>query len=343
MILSFRSRSRQPNRETWSLERLRLERAHALGASLERSTAKAYASAFLSYATFCEKHGFHIRPNPDTLSFYIVYMSHFIQPSSVKSYLSGICAELEAFWPDVREIRKSYLVSKTLARCMKLYSSPPHRKCALSQDDLAAIIKSTAATASHDDLLFAAIAFTGWHCLMHLGELVDADSIELRDYRKTITRRSVASANLPRPHVSFTLPMHKADRFWEGSTVILEQRVGSLNPLPIFNSYLNSRDDRFFLFPELWLKADGRVPTRSWFINRLKALFPDDNVAGHSLRSGGATALALAGVPLARIQIIGRWSSEAFLIYIRQNPILLQSSITGHSAFDAANTPSSSI
>ena len=85
------------------------------------------------------------------------------------------------------------------------------------------------------------------------------------------------------------------------------------------------------------------VPTQSWFINRLKALFPDDNVVGHSLRSGGATALALAGVPLERIQIIGRWSSEAFLIYIRQNPILLQSSITGHSAFDAANTPSSSI
>lgn len=343
MILSFHSRSRQPNRETWSLEHLRLEHAHALGASLERSMAKAYASAFLSYATFCKKHSFPICPYADTLSFYVVYMSHFIQPSSVKSYLLGICAELEAFWPNVREIRKSYLVSKTLAGCMKLYSSPPHRKCALSQDDLTSIIASCSTAPSHDDLLFSAIAFTGWHCLMRLGELVDPDSIDLRDYRKTITWRSVTSSNLPRPHVSFTLPMHKADRFWEGSTVVLEQRVGSLNLLPIFNRYLNLWDNLFFLFPELWLKADGLVPTRSWFINRLKALFPDDNIAGHSLRSGGATALALAGVPLERIQIIGRWSSEAFLIYIRQNPILLQSSITGHSAFNSTITPSSSI
>ena len=135
--------------------------------------------------------------------------------------------------------------------------------------------------------------------------------------------------------------MHKADRFFQGSTIILEQRAGPLDPLPIFHNYLASRDHLFGPFPKLWLKSDGRVPSRSWFIAKLKNLFPDDDVTGHSLCSGGATALALTGVPLNRIQLIGRWSSEAFLFYIRQNPVLLQSSITGHAAFDGASNTSS--
>jgi hypothetical protein len=74
---------------------------------------------------------------------------------------------------------------------------------------------------------------------------------------------------------------------------------------------------------------------RSWFISRLHAVIPDPSVAGHSLRSGSATALALAGTPLDRIRSIGRWSSDAFLMYLRQNPILIQGTLAGRSAFDA--------
>ncbi|KAH8919584.1 hypothetical protein BT69DRAFT_1206803, partial [Atractiella rhizophila] len=61
---------------------------------------------------------------------------------------------------------------------------------------------------------------------------------------------------------------------------------------------------------------------RSWFIRQLRRFFSSD-IAGHSLRSGGATHLAANGVPESIIQKIGRWSSEAFQIYIRQHPILI--------------------
>jgi len=59
-----------------------------------------------------------------------------------------------------------------------------------------------------------------------------------------------------------------------------------------------------------------------------------DDVAGHSLRSGGATALALAGTPDDHIQARGRWSSNAYQIYIRKHPVMLQSMLHGRSAFD---------
>ncbi len=142
----------------------------------------------------------------------------------------------------------------------------------------------------------------------------------------------------PRPHVSLFLPMHKADRFFDGSTVIFEKRSSILDPVHFFIIYLHSRDNRYPHLPQLWLRSNGRVPTRSWFINRIRTLFPSNDIAGHSLRSGGATGLALAGTPLHQIQSTGRWSSGAFLIYLRKNPLLIQGSLAGRSAFDTQQT-----
>jgi hypothetical protein len=54
-------------------------------------------------------------------------------------------------------------------------------------------------------------------------------------------------------------------------------------------------------------------------------LFFKNDVAGQSLRAGGATMLAEKGVAPFLIQAAGRWSSEAFRIYVRKNPFLLHS------------------
>lgn len=43
-----------------------------------------------------------------------------------------------------------------------------------------------------------------------------------------------------------------------------------------------------------------------------------DEMGTHSLRSGAAMAMYLAGVPVYTIMLIGRWSSDAFLRYIRR-------------------------
>ena len=46
--------------------------------------------------------------------------------------------------------------------------------------------------------------------------------------------------------------------------------------------------------------------------------FTKDDIGLHSLRSGGAMAMFLSGVATIIIMRIGRWSSEAFLEYIRE-------------------------
>jgi hypothetical protein len=84
------------------MERLVNERSISLGYSIDASSFGAYTSALNSYNTFCNLHELPIDPTPDTLSFYIVFLSTYIKPDSVNSYLSGICRQLEPFYPDVR-------------------------------------------------------------------------------------------------------------------------------------------------------------------------------------------------------------------------------------------------
>src|SRR5258708_32686041 len=77
--------------------------------------------------------------------------------------------------------------------------------------------------------------------------------------------------------------MHKADQLWNGSSIVLEQCLGPLDPLPIFKQYLKLCNAIFPHLPNLWLTQAGKIPTQSWFITKLCVLFPSDNVAGHSL------------------------------------------------------------
>ena len=53
-------------------------------------------------------------------------------------------------------------------------------------------------------------------------------------------------------------------------------------------------------------------------IGKPKLGFGKDDIGMHSLRSGGAMAMLLLGVSTIVIMRIGRWSSEAFLEYIRE-------------------------
>ncbi|PIL32091.1 hypothetical protein GSI_06796 [Ganoderma sinense ZZ0214-1] len=206
---------------------------------------------------------------------------------------------------------------------MRLYSKPSKRKRALASDDLQLVITAMASSPDHDDKLFLAQLLTGFHGLLRLGELVWPDSVKLRTSRKLSLRTTVQTTPST---FSFLLHSHKSDKFFDGDRVLIDRKLSSSPPLDAFASYLASRDSRFPFHPQLWLRANGTSPTRRWFITRLKSFFPDD-VSGHSMRSGGATALAIAGVPSPSIQAIGRWSSDAWQVYIRKHPVLVHASM----------------
>jgi hypothetical protein len=71
-------------------------------------------------------------------------------------------------------------------------------------------------------------------------------------------------------------------------------------------SYLSSVDMRI------------RLRAAASILGIAKLGFNPEDIGTHSLRSGAAMAMYLAGVPVYTIMIVGRWSSDAFLRYIRK-------------------------
>lgn len=92
-------------------------------------------------------------------------------------------------------------------------------------------------------------------------------------------------------------------------------------PIEALKCYLVKRDRLFENRGPLFLNSLGNVPTRAWFLKRFYAFFAS-NKSGHSMRAGGASAMAQAGLPMEIIQDTGRWSSEAFKTYVRDHPVL---------------------
>jgi hypothetical protein len=226
----------------------------------------------------------------------------------------------------VRAIRRHPTVTKTLAGCKKRGTRAVTRKLPLGVDGLATVTTRLTDDSPHDDLLFAALLSTGFHALLRLGELVWPDVVRLQSYRKIILRRSLTWA---RDSYSLSLPTHKASRVGTGHLLLVADTYQDVAACDLMRRYVLSRDALFFHAPELWLRQSGQIPTRSWFLHCLRLVFPDPGISGHSMRAGGATALALRGVAPYLIQASGRWSSDEWQKYVRKHPFLQQALIHG--------------
>lgn len=272
--------ARQPSRQAWSLDRLIYERSIALGMTLHPNTQHAYSSHLNSYLTFCKIHRFPILPTPDTLSFFIVFMSHYIRPRSVENYLSGIVSQLQPYFPDVRDVHNSDLVRRTLRGCLRRFARPVSRRQPLSREHLLHALTSCSRPFLYDDLCWLAMLLCGFFGLLRLGELVWPDASDLRDYARLSSRSSVS---FDASSFTFCVPQRKSDTLFEGHLIRMTRSHLPDDPFSVFMQYLAARDSAFPLHPFLWLRSDGPVPTRTWFLERFRNIFPDPSLGGHSL------------------------------------------------------------
>ena len=73
----------------------------------------------------------------------------------------------------------------------------------------------------------------------------------------------------------------------------------------------------------LFKLLDSRPVSRSWFCSRLQEMVrrigAEGDYTSHSLRIGAATRTAKVGLSPTPIQILGRWRSDSFKLYVRMS------------------------
>ncbi len=123
------------------------------------------------------------------------------------------------------------------------------------------------------------------------------------------------SASMVRIH----LKRSKCDQLGRGVDIFVGRTHSELCPVSATLHYVGLRGPTpgpFFIF------ADRSPLTKFKFVARLREALTSLGLrscdyAGHSFRIGAATAAAQAGLEDSVIQSLGRWSSDAFLRYIR--------------------------
>lgn len=80
---------------------------------------------------------------------------------------------------------------------------------------------------------------------------------------------------------------------------------------------------------------DGTPYTQRWLLARLRSLLTRARVPKsasytlHSFRAGGTTDAFTAGVPLAVVKTLGRWRSDAVLVYYRPSTAAAMEALRG--------------
>lgn len=246
------------------------------------------------------------------------------------SALSNYVAALKAWhllhgraWNiDLRELKS---ILDGVAACAPKSSKLPKR-LPTTVDFIAKIRNYLDLNTPLDAAIFACLTTT-FYCIARLGEFT-VGAIRDFDPKKHITRRDVSEAQDRNglPVMKFRLPYTKSAKS-EGEETFWATQDSPTDPKSALENHLrvNPADSKAHLFA--WKHPKGLRPlSKKEFLKRLTSAttaagLPD--LKGHSLRIGGTLEYLLRGVPFDVVKSMGRWSSEAFTIYLRDHALIL--------------------
>lgn len=309
---STRPRTARPSISLSSLDERTL---HLQSHAVEISTIKAYTVGACDYINFCIQFSLPLTPTPETLARYISYTSLSI--ASGPKYLTGARHFLINLYPEFDANRNHPIVQSTIRGSKKLRADPICRKQPLRRSHLQTFLHITNITNNFDDLLFATLISCCFYGCHRSGELVWKNDKTQWDWRKVIKRSSLTFFD---NHAQYRLPYHKTDPFYHGTDIIHNQHEIA-DPVALLQQYADARDQLHGARAALFICEDGTIPTRSWWDKKFFNILTRD-YGGQSARAGGATYYASLGVSETIIQALGRWSSTAWKIYIRENPAI---------------------
>ncbi len=271
------------------------------------------------------------------MCYYSSYLaSQHLSPSTIKTYLAGIrhtqitlglpepkeYSSLPRLWLVQAGIKRVYSQKTPLIKRIRLPITPAILRRMHS-------LWSVKAGDADVTMLWAAstLCFFGF---FRAGEItipsMKAFNAQSHLSWGDITVDDVTTPTIIRVH----LKRSKTDQFGRGADIQLGRTGCVLCPVAAVLGYtaVRGRDHGpFFRF------KNGDPLTKPAFSKHVRSALqelslPYQEFAGHSFRIGAATTAAKAGIEDSTIQMLGRWSSSAFLVYIRSPPEQLAQTTT---------------
>ena len=290
--------------------------AHLHEAALANSTMAAYNSAYRSYQLFCIRFSLPLFPLDESiLQRYVAYLCKSVSYQTIKVYLAGIqyhshmsgskisITSMMRLYYLLRGVRRTQGSAYTRNRRQPITTHHLHiinlRLPLLNYTDLQRLALRTAAS----------VAFFG---LLRCSEYTCASSTQFDPLVDLMVRNVTIAKNMS--IMSLRIKASKTDPFRVGCVVRIGRVDNDLCAVRLMHRYISIHP-----YPDgpLFVMNNTHFMTRNDVVEFIRRCFPSAlDLNTHSFRIGGASAAASAGVANSTIQVLGRWSSDAYQRYL---------------------------
>ncbi|KAJ3769839.1 hypothetical protein FB446DRAFT_672002 [Lentinula raphanica] len=294
------------------------------------STLETYASGLLSFHVFCDSRSIPEEQrapcSSDLLLAWISTMAGTYAGTSVKNYIHGIRA-----WHIIHgvdwQINKDALDTMiTGAERLQPERSRRKKRQPFTTEYIAKILEDLDPS-SPLDVACRGCLTTAFYCAARVGELTVPNLREFSPQKHVTTQqlRMGIDRNGFRCRI-IHVPATKSSPI-EGEDIYFSGQLGTTDPDEALNLHLafNRPEAHEHLFTYSSTsngKASRRPLTKSAFITQIQKAAKSkglNTLQGHGIRIGATLEYLLRGVPFDAVRVIGRWKSDAFLIYLRRH------------------------
>ena len=282
------------------------------------------------FQAFCSLYNLQVFPDSkDTLMFYVTYL---------EEHLKRHCATIQHHLVAIRSVHIALSLQNPLGNCPRLHQllCTTRRQQPLPQPDSGRQgitftflhrARPLHRPSSHRDKVLWAALTMGHYGLFCSGELAQPKLAEARAPHCIRLQDVTPHFSVGQLHyICVFLASSKTDHFHKGCPIIIgctrTTICGACKAWLLLQHHQHvgsSPEDPFF-------KINDRALDRVTLVNHIKNLatslgLDSSRYSGHSLRIGGATSAAEAGLSQSQIKLLGHWNSQAYQTYIKQDPL----------------------
>jgi len=318
------------------------------------STRESYSAGVLVYHVYCDKKGIpeelRAPTSQDIITSLVASLAGSYSGSTISNYVHGVRAwhvlHGLSWKPDRLELDAVLKAAERLAPS----SSKRKKRQPYTPEFIARLRLQLALDNPFDAAVFACLT-TCFYAAARVGEFVvpRLDSFAPSLHVTTANIRVDRDPNglevtvLHLPHTK-AAPLEGEDVYWSS-------HPGPTDPYDALENHRQVNhpppDAHLFAYQH---KGRLRPLTKTAFIKRLASAAQQANLEplqGHGIRIGATLFYLLSGMPIEAMKVMGRWSSDAFLSYLRKHAQILtpliQASPVAHQAFSQFIIPSQAL
>ncbi|KAJ3909944.1 hypothetical protein F5879DRAFT_790487 [Lentinula edodes] len=299
---------------------------HVLTNGYVESTLETYASGLLSFHIFCDSRNIpeaqRAPCSSDLLNAWISTMPGHYAGTSVKNYVHGVRAWHIIHGVQWKTDKNSFDTMIHGAERLQPERSRRKKRMPFTHEYIAKLLEDFN-TSDPFDAACGACLTTSFYCAARVGELPVPN---LKDFTpdKYITSAHVRKARDRNGFETTILHIpHTKSNQLEGEDIYFSKQLGSTDPESLFLNHLAvnkpSPTEHLFAYQH---KTDRRPLTKHAFLQRINKTAKNLGLPilqGHGIPIGATFEYLLRGIPFDAVRVIGRWKSDAFLLYLRKH------------------------